>query len=263
MVLARAYSFFETQISGGLTKGSHQYRILLIALAGMALAVVVVQSWLFQQEIYDGYWLGFYKNLHGIEWWFIASCIISFLLMLFVLLLSLKKPFMSSWALRVVLILFLVVPIVDMYPVGVKQWTFHARRDADHVNFQASQRGVRRQFQIEKLMEYSWNVPRIRMEGTLGLPAFNVGYMGNWYFDRYLSFDHRVFSSIRDVKKPELLADYKWLMGMVDARRLFFSQEVDHSSINDFVLDVRQTEGRFPAGTEVKIDYNGDRFVIL
>ena len=72
--------------------------------------------------------------------------------------------------------------------------------------------------------------------------------MENWYFKRYVDFLTRA---------NEEPAEKKYLLGMVDGRKVFFSERIDHSSIRAFLDDAR----RF-AGVEHIAKYTGDRLVV-
>jgi hypothetical protein len=269
MLLIRAYQFFESLLSGYGLGGPLQRRtliLLIIVLTGIALTVIATQVWLYQQRKFDNYWLLFFKPVNGTEWIFIFYSALSIVLMTSVLIFTFKRPVASSRSLPLFLILFLLVAVTDLYPVGSSQWMQKAPP-----NYGAE----RKTLEFRKIIEKSLTTPRARLYYTITFPRFNVGWVHSWYFDRYRAFEQKVFSENKDmigpggklqygtpmrlknVKDPGGPRSYAELMGLIKGKRIFVSQKIDHVSIKDFLSDAVITEAKLVPELALKY-YDGD-----
>jgi len=274
ILLTRAYQFFESLLSGyGMGGPLHRRTLilLLIVLSGTASAVLASQSWLYQQKNFDNYWLLFFKPVNGTEWIFIFYSALSIALITCVLIFAFKRPITSSRSLTFLLILFLLVAVTDLYPVGSTQWMQKAPPNYG---------SERKTLKFRKIIEKSLTTPRARWSCTITFPRFNVGWVQSWYFDRYLAFDQKVFSENKDmigpegklhygapmrlknVKDPGGARSYAELMGLIKGKRIFVSRRIDHVSIKDFLSDAAMTEAKLVPEMTLK-NYDGDNLELF
>jgi hypothetical protein len=118
---------------------------------------------------------------------------------------------------------------------------------------------------MDEALTKSLSTHRVRKYRMISLtPVFNVGFVQNWYFRRYLDFDQTIFSK-DDYNKPTDRSELHWyglLMGLqgtqsLPGKRLFLSKEIDHTSIKGFIMDSVETESRFVRSLQLKY-YNGE-----
>jgi hypothetical protein len=274
LLLMRAYGFFET-----LLRSPHSNRHLqrtrsasvLILLTATAVIVVTVQLWLYLRGSYDSYWVLHFKYAHGREWAFMASTILSFVLLCLVFILSLKRPLVSSRSLALLLAGLLFFALNDMHPVGSSQWMKKAGKTYG---------SERRVLAFHEIIEKSLTTPRIRLYYTMTFPHFNVGWIYSWYFQRYLSFDQKLFPAVRDMIGEEGLLHYGTplrirygskfgaprayaeFIGLSTGKRIFLSRTIEHTCIEDFLSDAKLTESTVVQDMKV-MRYDGDTLILM
>lgn len=270
LLLARAYHYFEATISLKRdVNNSVEKRTVLSILSVIfviSLSIIATQIIIFTQKMYDIYWLVFFKLFEGMEWLFIVSCAVSIIMIISVLFYSFKRPFTTTRSLNFLLIIFLSISIFDLYPVGSHQWMITAP------DGYGSERKV---YDIQQTLKQSFHSPRTRVYDTITLPSFNVGWIINWYYDRYLTFDRRLLPDyerlmvpnkslhygalmkIKKVNDPGGADAYAKLMGIENGKRVFFTKKINHSTINNFLNDSFSTEKMLVKTTKV-IHYDGD-----
>jgi hypothetical protein len=135
------------------------------------------------------------------------------------------------------LVTVVALAALDLWVVGPWTWAFAV--------WPAS---PRREFNIAQQNLDSFHVPRVNQQGLVLEGPFTVGPMDNWYFQRYNDFLRK---GEREPAAKELL------LGMVDGRKLRFSQAIDHASIQAFLDDARQF-----VGVERVVAYDGDELSV-
>ena len=138
---------------------------------------------------------------------------------------------------RIAMTMIVAIAAMEMWMVGPWAWAYAVVPEPP-----------RHQYQIAQRNTYSFSVPRIDRASLLPEGPFGVGIMDNWYFERYVQFLQG------GKREPEAL---KQLLGMVDARKVLFTERIDHPSIQAFLDDAR----RFP-GVERVSRYTGDEISI-
>ena len=257
--LARSYQFIETVVPQAkddeyrCTQKKWLYSASIIVVSiGLGLS----QAYLLTRRIHDPYWLDFFPHHHGKEYLFIVLTAVSALLLVIILFWAFKRPCRKSSISNLILFLFLVVAVVDLRPVGANQWASPAGQGY------GDERLV---YNMDGALTKSLSTQRVRKYRMISLtPVFNVGFVQNWYFRRYLDFDQTIFSKA-DYNKPNDSSELHWyglLMGLQEAqslpgKRFFLSKKIDHTSIKRFIMDSVETESRFVRGFEVKY-YNGE-----
>jgi hypothetical protein len=277
LLLARGYESFESLLTGMTEDGAEKnlrQRALILAISVLLVTTIIVaavQVWLYQTNRFDRYWVLFFKPVHGIEWTYIYYTIISFIVMTSVMFSALKRPFKTPRSLLLVLLILLTLAVSDLFPVGSSQWMLKASTTAG---------SKRTTFGFHRMVTESLTVPRTRVYDTITFPRFNVGWLQSWYFERYLSFDQRVFLKNEDmlrsngiliygtpmrvvgVKDPGGPSGYAEFMGLKTGKRIFASQRIDHSTIKDFLSDVEITESGPLHKMEVTY-YDGDKLTMI
>ena len=87
----------------------------------------------------------------------------------------------------------------------------------------------------------------VRTDSTNSIPIrpyFSVGTLPNWYFARYVSFLEKTTDQIKA---------RRILLGVTDGTKIFFSESIEHSTIESFLQDAIRYRQLFRI-----ISYNGD-----
>jgi hypothetical protein len=277
LLLARGYESFESLLTGLTGDGSERNlgrRAFILAFSVLLVTTIIVtavQVWLYRTNHFDRYWVLFFKPVHGIEWVYIYYTIISFIVMTSVMISALKRPMGTPRSFLLLLLILLALAVSDLFPVGSSQWMLKASTTA------GSERAT---FGFHRMVTESLKIPRTRIYDTMTFPRFNVGWLQSWYFQRYVSFDQRVFLKSEDmlrsdgilvygtpmriieVKDPAGPSGYAEFMGLKTGRRIFASQRIDHPTIKDFLSDVEITESRALRRMEVTY-YDGDKLTMV
>jgi len=219
-LLSLAYASFESMISGKTAAVEKQYKVLPLAASLVVIYAVVIgtQLYLYLNNIYHPYWLEYHKQFTPQRIKFIVYGIVGFVSICAILLLSRRIRPDSNRSFSVVLLVLLASAVLEMRPVGTHVWTH-----------QGTYQPGRFTLDIAAINESSFRYPRIDNNFTIALsPVFSAGIIDNWYFSRYVRFlkEH----------KSELEA-LKVLLGVADARRVFFSESIEHPTITAFLSD--------------------------
>ena len=257
--LARSYQFIETEMfptKDDDHRSTQKRRRYFSAIIVVTIGVGLSQAYLFTHKIYDLYWLNFFPQHHGDEYLFILLTAVSSIVFAIILFWPFKRPLRKSPIPNLILFLFLGVAVADLRPVGANQWASSAGQEY------GAERVV---YNMDKALTESLSTHRVRKYRMISLtPVFNVGFVQNWYFRRYLDFDQTIFSK-DDYNKPIDRSELHWyglLMGLQETqhlpgKRLFLSKGIDHTSTKSFIMDSVETESRFVCDLQVKY-YNGE-----
>ena len=223
-LLSLAYVSFESLISGKAATAKKQSKALplVVSLVGVYAVVIGIQMYLYLNGIYDPYWLWYHNQLTPQRIKFIIYGAVGFVSICAILLLSRRIQPSSNRSFIVILLALLAAAVLEMRPVGTHVWTH-----------QETYQPGRFTLNIAAINEASFRFPRIDKSFTVALsPVFSAGIIDNWYFSRYVKFlkEHQ--------NEPEAL---KVLLGVTDARRVFFSESIEHPTITAFLTD----EGRY------------------
>jgi hypothetical protein len=255
LALARAYQYFELRCLGAEQTGSAPRRtrwLLVACLAGAAAAILAVQGLLLACELYDEYWRVYFPQSHGLEWRFLLSTAVAFAALALMVAGAGRLQKLSRVLPNAAAVLLLGLSAVDLHPVGAEQWS---------VPFQPEY-CFRKVLCFDRVLRESFRLPRCRTYNMVCLPNGNVGWVLNWYFERYIRFDRRVydgrgFPGFNKVVNADELPYYQRLMGMEDGQRLFVSSSIEHATIKDFVLDAAATTARVKPQLRIQA-YDGD-----
>ncbi len=138
----------------------------------------------------------------------------------------------------------------DLYPLGSRQWIQLPEPDAT----------IRRSLNVDEMIRQSITTPRVNRYTAICLtPAFNVGYILNWYFHRYVAFHRSVFSDreFGVVVDPREAPWFGRLMGMNNGERLFVSRHIDHGTIEAFLRDASTLNEEIKPQLRIE-SYDGD-----
>ena len=235
--LSRAYAWFESSLSVADTsknrKTSSIARPLIMLLAGYS-AIVAAQIYFYGNNICYYMWLTYFKELSPQAILFIVLGCTSAIAIVLILILSRKFSFASPGSRTVILVILVFIAFLELRHTGARIWAYQGR--APQTRFRVN---------MDAIMANAFAVPRTDYYGTITLsPAFNVGTIENWYFDRYCRFLKNTENE-REARKI--------LLGVRDGQKIFFSESIEHSNIESFLQDAlryRQT-GRL-------LSYNGD-----
>ncbi len=239
-LLAIAYEHFEQHIS---RKKSFKNKLqTTYIITGIYLCLLIIQFDAFTNKLYDNYWTWYFRYVADKDLLFIIFGFLAFISILFVIKLALKNNFQSPHFLSIVLTGFILISVLDMSSVGTNMWM-------SAVTLATPKRS---KLNIEQLNLQSFTVPRTE-SGTLSINStFVVGNKEtkrfNWYFNRYVNFLENTETQLNDRRK---------LLGVMDGKKLYFSQSINYNKIGAFLDDAAQFND-----FERVISYSGDKLVL-
>lgn len=238
-LLSLAYASFESVISGKDVTAVRKHSWIsspIVAVVAAYAVVLGVQLYLYLNEIYDAYWLSYFKHLSPQRIWFIIYGAVGFVIILLLVIFNKWIRRRSGLTLKAVLAVLLLVAVVEMRPVGTHIWTYQGKSQKSRVHLG----------NIAKVNEASFRFRRTDHHSSISLgPNFSAGIIADWYFDRYVKF-------FKEAEEAELQARKK-LLGVQDGTKVFFSESIEHDTIQSFLRDAR----RYPR-TGRLVSYTGD-----
>jgi hypothetical protein len=200
-----------------------------------------VQLYLYLNNVYDHQWLMNFEQLTPQRVKFIINGAIAFAAILTLLIFSKIICFKSDFFLTAVFILLVAATVLELRPVGMLIWTYkdkiqkkRTRMNVVKTNFDSF---WFRRTDYDSTIPYTGNA--IPLE-----PIFSVGIIPNWYFSRYTRFLKETENEI-DTRRE--------LLGVKDGRKVFFSESIEHPTIQSFLSDANRYKS---AGS--LIFYTGD-----
>jgi len=155
--------------------------------------------------------------------------------------LSKKIRFNSSRSMTVALIVLVAAAVLEMRPVGMHIWTSQGKVQKGRTHLDVLKTNWLSFWFCRT--DYGSTIPYTGNSMPLK-PTFSVGIIPNWYFNRYTRF----------LKKTENEIDARRvLLGVTDGRRVFFSESIEHPTIQSFLRDADRYK---PAGQP--LSYTGD-----
>jgi hypothetical protein len=219
-LLSISYASFESVLSVKKIPVPKKRSYLLtriVVLVVVYTCILCVQIYFYHNNINDRLWNIYFKNLSPQRLQFIVYGAAAFAAFLSIVLLSKWVSFKSNRALTAVLVVLVLVATIEMRHVGARVWTYQRQAYKE-----------RKHFEIVKLNEASFNYLRADRNDTISLPNFSVGVLPNWYFGRYNNF-------LKETENE--LEARKALLGIQDGRKIFFSESIEHSTIQAFIQD--------------------------
>lgn len=220
-LLSIAYASFESVLSSKKAsvpkKCSHLFAPIVVLVPVYAV-VLVIQLYLYRNNIHDDLWLRYFKHMSPQRLQFIVYGAAAFVTIFSIVLLSKRGSFKSNRALTAVLVILVLVATVEMRYVGARMWTppHPGKTQPNRIHLD-----------VAKLNEDSFQVRRTDRRDSISLgPYFSVGVLPNWYFGRYNSFLKNT--------KDELEAR-RTLLGVYDGRKIFFSKSIKHPTVQSFL----------------------------
>jgi len=223
-LLTLAYESFELVISGkevaAVRKRSKIFSPITTLVVVYA-AVVGIQLYFYLNDIFDPYWLLYFKNVLSQDIKFIYYGAIGFVVVLSLVIFGKRIQLKSTRFLPVVVAVLVLVATIEMRPVGTRMWAYQGKPWERRVNLD-----------MPRINEVSFRVPRIFNKNNVSLislgPRFNAGVVVNWYFSRYIDF----LEATEDEPQARNI-----LLGVVDARKVFFSESIEHKTVRSFLSD--------------------------
>jgi hypothetical protein len=254
-LLALAYDDFEARLATGVRLRAKA------VLVGGTIVVLASQLWLFCSAAYDEYWVVYggpdlvylinsvarKGGLAPMSLEALNSVLGTVLVVFTVIAFCMISGFLRSAApsggtpraLSACPMLMLAgCCILNIWPIGPWVWTSGFGKCE-----------ARAPLNVAELNQRSLSIPRVDRRDTISCSAvFNVGFVPNWYLNRYVAWYRRA------AREPEAR---QALLGVHDGRRLFFSKAIDHSSVQSFLDDAQ----RMPLQV-LKAEYTGDRMAV-
>ncbi len=236
-LLSLAYASFESVISqkSVSTSGRCRRRFSPITLLTVIYtAVVSVQLYFYLNDIYRHNWTRYFQRLSPQRIWFIIYGAVAFAVVLLFILLARYIKFKSAVYLKIAMVVFLGVAVLEMWPVGTQTWVRQRRPGKNRISLN-----------MAEINKASFRFRRANRNDTVSFgPNFNVGVLENWYFNRYVKF-------LSDTSDELQMRDI--LLGVQDGTKVFFSESIKHETIALFLSDAARYH---PAGQ--LLFYDGD-----
>jgi hypothetical protein len=251
-LLSLAYAYFESLLVGKIDSGERsqsgffgqagaEKRSIvfrpIVTLAVVYAAILAIQLYMYYKGIFDFYWTEYFKELMPLRIKFITRGAVGFACVFtFMILAKRIRPVLRRYPAMMVVIL-LAAAVFEMRHTGIHIWTEPRKWYPE-----------RFKLDIAQINEISFAYRRIDQNYTICLnPVFSAGIVDNWYFNRYINF--------LKATENETQAR-KVLLGVTDGRRIFFSESIEHPTVESFLRDAfayRQT-GRllFYSGDELR-----------
>ncbi|MGA2323256.1 MAG: hypothetical protein ABSG22_05355 [Sedimentisphaerales bacterium] len=241
-MLSLAYDKFECAVSGtkiaSNDKRPHIGGFVFVLLAGYA-AIITVQLFFYIKGTCDMEWREYFKELNPQRILFIIYGCVGAAVIFLILIISRKWPIRTSRAYTTMLVILVFLAFLELRHTGTRIWTHQGR--VPQTRFRVN---------MDAIMANAFAVPRTNYYGTITLsPAFNVGTIDNWYFDRYCRF----LKNMENEREA-----LKVLLGVYDGTRMFFSESIQHSTIASFLQDAarfRTTVGYLQAYNTEQLDW--------
>jgi hypothetical protein len=236
-LLSLSLNHFETLISNSGEKIRNFYKNYqpILSLILIYLIVISAQLYLHLNEIYDTEWKDYFQEVWPYKIWFIYLGIVAFAVVFSILVISRKYALESSKILTAIVFLLTAIAVCEMWPVGTHTWTYKDKP----LNY-------RMKLDVDAINRRSFDFPRTTYRNTIFLmPAFNVGVVPSWYFDRYVKFLN---------KYADDLQAQKVLLGVIGKQRVFFSEFIDYQTVRDFLRDALRYKN-----SGLLLSYTGDK----
>jgi hypothetical protein len=202
------------------------------------IVILVIGASLYAHTIpVNGQWDVSFYLVDSRTWMYYLSLIIAclFLLISFSILKSGRK--FSRFQIPIFGIVFFAVSIIDLFPIGAYQWL---------IDIIPEENPPRRINIAEQIDPQSFHFSRTIGKTNISItPRFSVGPSPDWYFRSYVQFfqDHAFEYEYRDI----LLGQDK------SAKRIFFSNRIDQTTIKEFVEDSLTVDASYNL-----LEYNGE-----
>ena len=220
-LLSLSYASFESMVvSRKVSTGESRLQLFspIIMLAVIYAAILCIQIYLIRSDTQDILWARYFEHLSPQSGRFISYGVLAFVVILLVIILRKRIGIGSNMASATVLAVLVAVAALEMHHVGARQWTSRTQKYEQRVCPDVAGANTD-----------SFRFRRTERKDTISLtPRFNIGVVPDWYFGRYNKF-------LRETE-DELQAR-RVLLGLYDGRKIFFSESVEHSTIDSFLRD--------------------------
>ncbi len=220
-LLSLAYASFESKISEKDTAAVRKRSWVSLPIITVVAAYVVVldvQLYLYVNGIYDNYWSRHFENLTPQRILFIVYGAAAFFAILLTLIYGKWIGFKSGRSLTAVLVVLILAAVLEMQPIGTHIWTHQRKMRENRIYPNIARRNTT-----------SFQFTRTNHENSIPVgQQFSVGILENWYFNRYVKFLE---------KTQDELDARKILLGVHDGTKIFFSESIEHDTIESFLLD--------------------------
>ena len=187
------------------------------------LFIVQFQHQILLNKSWSYYWTSYFTKSTFIfdEKQFMDVGILSMVILMFLLVFKFRRFYQT-----IILALLMGINVIHLGTVGSRQWSFPVG------NYSAYYQ--RHRLDLPTLLTESMDNKREYRNTTISLSHnFGVGYVANWYYQRYISFLKN--SNIYDkLNRDDLPEPARKLLGVDNGRRLFFTPNPDYSNLDDF-----------------------------
>ena len=236
-LLSIAYGSFESKFFNKKVYSPDKRSLLaspVAILTAVYTVILIIQIYFYHNNIQDRLWPIFFKHVSANRSQFLAYGAAAFVVIFLILILNKRFSLKSNRALTAVLVVVVLVAVLEMRHVGVRTWTYQSpiRKERIHLD-------------LAQYNEASFHMLRTERKDTIGLgPNFSTGVLPYWYFGRYNKF-------LQDTENEQEAR--RTLLGISVAGKMFFSQSIEHPTIQSFLLDATRYKN-----TGKLVSYTGD-----
>lgn len=225
-------------------------KYFVISFIILYLIIIYVQFYFFNHKIFEYHSLNYFKSSLSPDFDeknFIKYSLISFSVLLIMIFAARYSDFINKE--RLIIIFFisvLTINSLDLYHANSNQWAVSSKPDT-----------VRKKVMMDELDVISLTTPRNAENGMITISnSFSVGYVDEWYYERYVNFIKNYQSGANETK-PE---NFEELMGMKNGKRIFCSYAIENKGIDEFMDDSRKYESTEIINLNIE-KYNGDELI--
>lgn len=223
-LLTLAYDYFESIVSGQneiIDKKRFRLAAPILSLLVAYAIVLSIQLYLYLNKIYDPYWPKYFDHLSPQRVKFVIYGAVGFVAVLSLMLFGRRIQLQSNSSRVLVLAGLVLVAALEMRPVGTHIWTYRGKTWEKRPNLDVAKIN-KASFRFRRMLDK--NKKKMLSLG----PNFNVGIIPTWYFSRYADF----LEATEDEPRVRNI-----LLGVVDARKVFFSESIEHKTVQSFLSD--------------------------
>ena len=238
-LLCRAYADFESRVFSGRLK-IMSCRLNAWLVLGIAyLLILGTQLYLYLNNFQDSQWERYFKHVWSHRIFFIIGGTVAFLLIAVCLQFGKTLLNKTKHAPVILLLAFCFVASAEMWPVGTRAWVNPEK---------AAVKDKRADLDVNAIYQTSFRAKRVHFKGNLMLgPVYNTGIIPNWFFGRYVQFLNKFEKETQE---------RAYLLGLIDGRKVFFSESLQHETVRSFLQD----SFRFKQPGRL-ISYDGDNLI--
>ena len=255
-LLSSAFGFFSDGLNEKKLREKKQdsrFKYFVISVILIYAIILFVQVHFFNNKVFDerlvSYSKGLFENFN--EKIYLITSVVSFALLISFLFASrfIKN---KKTAVIVFFVAFFIVNVFDLYMANSRQWSLLIKPDT-----------VRKKIGVDELNSKSLLTPRTNKISLISTtPVFSVVGIEEWYYERYENFLKNYSNDLTDTTGEHVLVPFEELMGLINGKRIFCSNNINYETIKDFLVDSKNYESSELIKLQIE-KYNGDELAFM